>query len=1177
MHILTVENDNGGGRVTHLPLTPTLTGQDVLDCVRDPGYRMVHLVARWQGQEFLVLPTDSITTLLREFGESDRQQSGVEAGLQDGGIVRFIVRYEGVDAAEYFADDKGRRAQLRRGGTPVRDTPSPQWQRLPNGGADLTLSELQSLAARQQAAMETQQQALVARETRLKYLQQQEARHRQLASEQVRLQKMRERVEAQELKLKKLRALRGEVDQYKASNGNLNSELEAVRALFNEKEKELALAVSKVDQLMRQLQDLRDTKGKGGFTNGNKGKSDKAAVAQELEKLRNELTHRNKVNEQQNSRLATQRQLLQQKKGEVTKMDARIQELQQRLKKRRSQQPPPPPTKISNSVGDQKASDRLQGRKPSQNIAAVEPYIQYAPKDVAKDDLYSKQGFMKQDPKYQTLPPNTKFIPTGEDGGKSGVGGGQEVNNNNMNSNNNNGGISAGQPVEYKIPSIISSHFGANRGRVGNAVNRAAVDNQTTSQGRPAVVSTSGSRPLAGQQVTSVQSGNISTSVSVTAPQGAGTVQGVPPTTSNTSQLPTNSVGPRPFGSTYGKPGLGIWPPPSKDSAPQQQQQPHISIFEEERQAGSGQSSPASSEGSGPLVKHVSDTAPSSAPITSRPDLNLNLVGQGQVPEMVVLKPVPSPDSRDSISRHTGPKPPPRAPQVNIAHKPVPVPQMGRDELDSSKLNSSTISPGLPLATSTPLSQNGSGLTAQSDNTVTSAANTTIHLNQRPAPTYRYASKSVIANTYMGRLGNAALERYQQNLNKLYKNLDIHSTGAAQGPPPQSATAGQQPPDNSPVEQRTAFNSQQPLTDAQAVVDGSGGVTHFGLVGSPNYPDIASDKGSYKSNTPKHIRRRHSDSDNEDLNKFLHHADKHPPSSTLENVAEDRSGLQGEDSGQDRTVVGVPVSDDAALRLGSNSSVESPSTKQPPSSPSKVTQQAANDGKVLVVRRKKTILKGDKSRKSLNRVSFDPLALLLDASLEGELDLVKKSAAEVEDVSAPNDEGITALHNAICAGHYDIVKFLIEFGADVNSPDSDGWTPLHCAASCNNLPMVRFLVEHGACIFATTISDNETAAEKCEEDEDGYDGCSDYLYSIQEKLGILNDGEVYAVFHYETHNDDELSFQIGDKMMILRKGDEVEKEWWWAKRGNLEGYIPRNLLGLYPRVLPPNYQPTSEC
>ena len=56
-------------------------------------------------------------------------------------------------------------------------------------------------------------------------------------------------------------------------------------------------------------------------------------------------------------------------------------------------------------------------------------------------------------------------------------------------------------------------------------------------------------------------------------------------------------------------------------------------------------------------------------------------------------------------------------------------------------------------------------------------------------------------------------------------------------------------------------------------------------------------------------------------------------------------------------------------------------------------------------------------------------------------------------------------------------------------------TPLHCAASCNNLPMVRLLVEHGACIYATTTSDQETAAEKCEEDEDGFDGCSQYLYS----------------------------------------------------------------------------------
>ena len=59
---------------------------------------------------------------------------------------------------------------------------------------------------------------------------------------------------------------------------------------------------------------------------------------------------------------------------------------------------------------------------------------------------------------------------------------------------------------------------------------------------------------------------------------------------------------------------------------------------------------------------------------------------------------------------------------------------------------------------------------------------------------------------------------------------------------------------------------------------------------------------------------------------------------------------------------------------------------------------------------------------------------------------------------------------------------------------------------------------------------------------------------------------------------DELTFKMGDKMYVTRKGDENEKEWWWAKRENGSsseaagaadgGYIPRNLLGLHPRVTP---------
>ncbi|KAJ3591235.1 hypothetical protein NHX12_009181, partial [Muraenolepis orangiensis] len=43
------------------------------------------------------------------------------------------------------------------------------------------------------------------------------------------------------------------------------------------------------------------------------------------------------------------------------------------------------------------------------------------------------------------------------------------------------------------------------------------------------------------------------------------------------------------------------------------------------------------------------------------------------------------------------------------------------------------------------------------------------------------------------------------------------------------------------------------------------------------------------------------------------------------------------------------------------------------------------------------------------------------------------------DPSQPNDEGITALHNAICGGHYNVVDFLVRIGANVSAPDSHGW------------------------------------------------------------------------------------------------------------------------------------------
>jgi len=55
-------------------------------------------------------------------------------------------------------------------------------------------------------------------------------------------------------------------------------------------------------------------------------------------------------------------------------------------------------------------------------------------------------------------------------------------------------------------------------------------------------------------------------------------------------------------------------------------------------------------------------------------------------------------------------------------------------------------------------------------------------------------------------------------------------------------------------------------------------------------------------------------------------------------------------------------------------------------------------------------------------------------------------------------------------------------------------TPLHCAASCNNVDMVRLLVENGAAVFARTISDEDTALNKCEDND--FDACLKYLTGL---------------------------------------------------------------------------------
>lgn len=72
---------------------------------------------------------------------------------------------------------------------------------------------------------------------------------------------------------------------------------------------------------------------------------------------------------------------------------------------------------------------------------------------------------------------------------------------------------------------------------------------------------------------------------------------------------------------------------------------------------------------------------------------------------------------------------------------------------------------------------------------------------------------------------------------------------------------------------------------------------------------------------------------------------------------------------------------------------------------------------------------------------------------------------------------------------------------------------------------------------------------------------------VQEKMGVMNKGTVYALWDYKAQNPDELSFSEGDAITILRRQDDSETEWWWARLEDTEGYVPRNLLGVKTKFI----------
>ncbi|KAJ8368683.1 hypothetical protein SKAU_G00087110 [Synaphobranchus kaupii] len=255
---------------------------------------------------------------------------------------------------------------------------------------------------------------------------------------------------------------------------------------------------------------------------------------------------------------------------------------------------------------------------------------------------------------------------------------------------------------------------------------------------------------------------------------------------------------------------------------------------------------------------------------------------------------------------------------------------------------------------------------------------------------------------------------------------------------------------------------------------------------------------------------------------------------------------------------GEPVSESSSSSEGEDTPPP-PCSPSVPSTPTPITPEHKGMNSIL---RKSS----RDHRCSGRRAHLSPLVLLLDGALVGELETVQRAVQEMSDPSQANDEGITALHNAICGGHYAVVDFLVRIGANVSAPDSHGWTPLHCAASCNDQVLCEYLVRNGAAVMAVTESDGATAAQKCDPYAVGFPECEVFLRGVEEAMGMENSGVLYALWGYPAQAPDELTFREGDMVTILQKPDGVD--WWWASLCGREGFVPNNFFGLFPKVRP---------
>ncbi|XP_014048391.1 apoptosis-stimulating of p53 protein 1 isoform X4 [Salmo salar] len=1073
--ILTVYLSDSQQMLTEVPITPETTCKNVVEFCKEAGENGCHLAEVWKGKE-RVIPFDYLMyEHLQKWG-SRRME------------VRFYLRHEDSPSESRNQGSQLSQDQSNKGSRGSSDQPCED--RVGNPSVELSLSELQEMATRQQQQIEAQQQMLVAKEQRLRYLKQQDNTHGQTASEAEKLQRLKERVESQEAKLKKIRAMRGQVDYSKLINGNLSAEIQHVSGLFQEKQAELQSAVVKVDQLTQQLEDLRR-----GRLNGLQplGGPLSGTAALELRKLYQELQVRNKLNAEQSGRLQQNKELLNKRNTEVTMMDKRIWDLRERLHKKKAElnriNGPPSPQPTPSSSG---------------RVAAVCPYIQ-VPVPGRQEGGYA----LPPDPLKPQSVPGTGPINHGRSKSAEEEGCGVRK--------------PSGQwkvsdldiivdPVELREgPRSPSGAHGANTNDAVWPTLSKSISSRQPSDWRK-------TSPDQSLDSSKLPGGSVSKPPPIYGTYPAPT--GHPSIVCSTSSLPRSA------------PATLAWqrsaPTPAPPGSSSQQIQQRISV----------PPSPTPQPGQG-----------------ERPDPPLAVAVRPYVPDRSSSRPQSprkGPATMNSSSIYHMYLQQPAAKSYPVGGRSAVKAVYGKPVLPSSTSPS-------PVPFQHGALSPGGGLGGGED--MVDREGDTTEGRLLPPPSVENIPRP-LSPTKLTPVAHSPL-RYQSDA-----DLEVLRRRLTNAPRPLKKRSSITEPEGptGPNIQKLLYQRFNTLAGG---MEGSNNTPFYqpvfmgGVLGCPDMDNINTANGNLMETASLVVTAAegpnsdHRLSPSSDSNENQQQRTP-PPSETIPCLPTPQPSL--EDNNNNNQPGPTTTSTTSTTRP----IPEASSPQQKDTSPRTVTPPA------LPKQIKRTNLKKPESERTGHglRVKFNPLALLLDASLEGEFDLVQRIIYEVENPSTANDEGITPLHNAVCAGHHHIVKFLLDFGVNVNAADSDGWTPLHCAASCNSVHLCKMLVESGAAIFATTISDVETAADKCEEMEDGYTQCSQFLYGVQEKLGVMNKGSVYGLWDYEAQSSDELSFHEGDAITTLSRRDDAETEWWWARLHDKEGYVPRNLLGLYPRIKP---------